>query len=262
MTLTLPLVCLRDLAVLPAVSVQLSAGRAVTKNAAKAVGVGGRIVCAFQRQGAQTDPSFDDLHPIAMSAVVEIIQPLADAVWKVVIRGEHRVRLQRMDRRADELTAHVEPIVEPAFDPSSRAAMSEFRSVCQSTWARSARLGTALVDLGKRPEPRPPSVDLDAVDSAEQMYRACQFLPFAAKLAVLQELDRPVQLRTATEAMRASAPSDSEVVDLWLSDRRALLGKLSQQANALRQVLDDEQQRSLLGRAESLLGQVIEDWGE
>ena len=106
----LPVMPVRDLVLLPDMTVPLFAGRPKTLRAIERAMVGDRrLFVVAQRRGADDDPSRDDLHEIGVIAQILQTLPLPGGSMKVVVQAERRARLVSL--AADELLqAQIEPI--------------------------------------------------------------------------------------------------------------------------------------------------------
>jgi ATP-dependent Lon protease len=121
----LPVLPVRDLVLLPDMTVPLFAGRPKTLRAIERAMVGDRrLFIVAQRRGTDEDPSQDDLYEIGVIAQILQTLPLPKGSMKVVVQAERRARLQRLED-GELLSAEIEPVETPASDESSQALAKE-----------------------------------------------------------------------------------------------------------------------------------------
>jgi ATP-dependent Lon protease len=121
----LPVIPVRDLVLLPDMTVPLFAGRPKTLRAIERAMVGDRrLFIVAQRRGSDDDPSKDDLYEIGVVAQILQTLPLPDGSMKVVVQAERRARLLDLED-SQLLRAEVELVETPRPDESSQALAKE-----------------------------------------------------------------------------------------------------------------------------------------
>jgi ATP-dependent Lon protease len=118
---TLPVIPMRDLVVFPEMAIPLFAGRAKTLRAIeRAMTADRRLFLVTQRRSRDDEPAAADLFDVGV--IVQVLQTyrLPDGSMKVMVVGERRARLVRLDS-GELLQAEIEPIEAPAPDEASEA---------------------------------------------------------------------------------------------------------------------------------------------
>lgn len=112
MTLSLPLLPLRDIVVFPGMVVPLFVGRDKSVVALeKAMAADKEIFLVTQLDPAEDDPDYDDLYTVGVSATVMQLLKLPDGTVRVLVEGKRRANLLRLHQRtADYVEAEVEPV--------------------------------------------------------------------------------------------------------------------------------------------------------
>jgi ATP-dependent Lon protease len=126
MTISLPLLPLRDIVVFPGMVVPLFVGRDKSVVALeKAMAAEKEIFLITQLDPAEDDPDFDDLYTVGVSATVMQLLKLPDGTVRVLVEGKQRANLLRLHQRtADYVEAEVEVIaVGTAEGPEATALM-------------------------------------------------------------------------------------------------------------------------------------------
>ena len=108
MTLSYPLLPLRDIVVFPGMVVPLFVGRAKSVAALEAAMAGGKeIALAAQLDPACDDPERDDLYDLGVVAQVLQMLKLPDGTVRVMVEGRARVRLEALATENDYVVARV-----------------------------------------------------------------------------------------------------------------------------------------------------------
>ena len=126
MTLSLPLLPLRDIVVFPGMVVPLFVGRDKSVVALeKAMESDKEIFLVTQLDPAEDDPDFDDLYTVGVSATVMQLLKLPDGTVRVLVEGKQRANLLRVHQRtADYAEAEVELVDASAVEgPEATALM-------------------------------------------------------------------------------------------------------------------------------------------
>ena len=117
----LPVIPMKDLVLLPEMTVPLFAGRPKTLHAIERAMVGDRLLFVVaQRRGADENPTREDLYEIGVIAQVLQTLPLPDGSMKVVVQAERRARLLDLED-GELLKARIEPIETPRPDEAGQA---------------------------------------------------------------------------------------------------------------------------------------------
>jgi ATP-dependent Lon protease len=126
MTISLPLLPLRDIVVFPGMVVPLFVGRDKSVVALeKAMAADKEIFLVTQLDPAEDDPDFDDLYTVGVSATVMQLLKLPDGTVRVLVEGKQRANLLGLHQRtADYVEAEVEMIADGAAEgPEATALM-------------------------------------------------------------------------------------------------------------------------------------------
>ena len=106
---TLPVLPLRDIVVFPQMIVPLFVGRDKSVKALEAVMHGDKTVFLLsQKNPGDEDPGADDLYDIGTVATVLQLLKLPDGTVKVLVEGQSRAGLVRLDRHETYLSAAIE----------------------------------------------------------------------------------------------------------------------------------------------------------
>ncbi len=131
---TLPVLPLRDIVVFPDMVAPLFVGR---DKSVKALDIGeesdNQIMLVAQRDASVEDPSEKDLYEIGTIAKVLQLLKLPDGTVKVLVEGQSRARLEKLNDHETYLDAEISPIddaVEPdeSIQVLMRAVADEFES--------------------------------------------------------------------------------------------------------------------------------------
>ena len=105
---TLPILPLRDIVVFPDMVAPLFVGRDKSVRALEMVEEGeNEILLIAQRDASVEDPEADDLHPMGTVATILQLLKLPDGTVKVLVEGQSRARLERLNNRGDYLDADI-----------------------------------------------------------------------------------------------------------------------------------------------------------
>ena len=105
---TLPILPLRDIVVFPDMVAPLFVGRDKSVRALEMVDEGeNEILLIAQRDASVEDPEADDLHPMGTVATILQLLKLPDGTVKVLVEGQSRARLERLNNRGDYLDADI-----------------------------------------------------------------------------------------------------------------------------------------------------------
>ncbi len=122
--LTLPVLPLRDIVVFPQMIVPLFVGRDKSVKALEAVMHGDKTVFLLsQKNPADEDPGADDLYDIGTVATVLQLLKLPDGTVKVLVEGQSRARLSKLDPRDDYLSASIEAVEDVLGDATQIEAL-------------------------------------------------------------------------------------------------------------------------------------------
>ena len=132
----LPLLPLRDVVVFPHMVIPLFVGRPKSIKALEsAMEAERRIMLVAQKAAAKDEPSVEDMFEVGCVATILQLLKLPDGTVKVLVEGQQRARVNRIDEGEQHFTANltpVEPVVVIGGDKSSetealrRAVMQQF----------------------------------------------------------------------------------------------------------------------------------------
>ncbi len=191
MTLSMPLLPLRDIVVFPGMVVPLFVGRDKSVVALeKAMAADKEIFLVTQLDPAEDDPGYDDLYTVGVSATVMQLLKLPDGTVRVLVEGKQRANLLRLhERSADYVEAEIEMIGnDPVDGPEATALM---RSIVEQFESYSK--------LNKK-IPAETAVQLAEIDDAAQLADAVSAninLKVSDKQALLVETDPLKRLEMA-----------------------------------------------------------------
>ena len=132
----LPLLPLRDVVVFPHMVIPLFVGRPKSIKALEsAMEAERRIMLVAQKAAAKDEPSVEDMFEVGCVATILQLLKLPDGTVKVLVEGQQRAKVNKIDEGDQHFTANltpVEPVVFAAGDKSSeiealrRAVMQQF----------------------------------------------------------------------------------------------------------------------------------------
>ena len=191
MTLSMPLLPLRDIVVFPGMVVPLFVGRDKSVVALeKAMAADKEIFLVTQLDPAEDDPGYDDLYTVGVSATVMQLLKLPDGTVRVPVEGKQRANLLRLhERSADYVEAEIEMIGnDPVDGPEATALM---RSIVEQ-FENYSKLNKKI--------PAETAVQLAEIDDAAQLADAVSAninLKVSDKQALLVETDPLKRLEMA-----------------------------------------------------------------
>ncbi|MFM2256694.1 MAG: hypothetical protein RIQ28_541, partial [Pseudomonadota bacterium] len=191
MTLSMPLLPLRDIVVFPGMVVPLFVGRDKSVVALeKAMAADKEIFLVTQLDPAEDDPGYDDLYTVGVSATVMQLLKLPDGTVRVLVEGKQRANLLRLhERSADYVEAEIEMIGnDPVDGPEATALM---RSIVEQ-FENYSKLNKKI--------PAETAVQLAEIDDAAQLADAVSAninLKVSDKQALLVETDPLKRLEMA-----------------------------------------------------------------
>jgi ATP-dependent Lon protease len=114
--LELPLLPLRDVVVFPHMVIPLFVGRPKSIKALElAMESERRIMLVAQKTAAKDEPSVDDMFEVGCVATILQLLKLPDGTVKVLVEGQQRARVNKIEEGEQHFTANVSP-VEPVVD--------------------------------------------------------------------------------------------------------------------------------------------------
>lgn len=191
MTLSMPLLPLRDIVVFPGMVVPLFVGRDKSVVALeKAMAADKEIFLVTQLDPAEDDPGYDDLYTVGVSATVMQLLKLPDGTVRVLVEGKQRANLLRLhERSADYVEAEIDMIGNDLVDgPEATALM---RSIVEQ-FENYSKLNKKI--------PAETAVQLAEIDDAAQLADAVSAninLKVSDKQALLVEADPLKRLEMA-----------------------------------------------------------------
>lgn len=165
MTLTLPILPLRDIVVFPKRIVPLFVGREKSVAALEAaMGQDKQIFLVAQLDPSEDDPDRDALYDLGVIATAMQLLKLPDGTVRVLVEGVRRARLVGLSSEDGHLTAEIEEVdEEPAEGPEAQALMrsvlEQFDNYAKLNKRLPAETGVQLAEIEE------PSVLADAVAS-------------------------------------------------------------------------------------------------
>ena len=130
----LPVLPLRDIVVFPQMIVPLFVGREKSVKALEAVMLGAKTIFLLsQKNPADEDPGAGDLYDVGTVATVLQLLKLPDGTVKVLVEGQERARVVRLEGGGDYLRAETEAMADVITDPQMveglvRTAAKQFES--------------------------------------------------------------------------------------------------------------------------------------
>jgi ATP-dependent Lon protease len=146
---TLPLLPLRDGALLPGAVATIPVGRPQSVALIQSLQPGDTLIVAVQRDPAVVEPGVDDLYPVAVAARMQKAQRMPRG-FQVTLEGLARVELKSIDQRLPFVVATVVGLPETSQQPAKaaelhealRAELKELEGNVQGNFARA--LGSIL----------------------------------------------------------------------------------------------------------------------
>ena len=154
--LTRPVLPLRDIVVFPQMIVPLFVGRDKSVKALEAVMQSDKsIFLLSQKNPADEDPALDALYDVGTMATVLQLLKLPDGTVKVLVEGQQRAKLQKLDDSGDYLVADVMQVTDeepdgPEGEALMRSAQKQFESYVKSAKRTSPELA---LQIGQIEEP-------------------------------------------------------------------------------------------------------------
>jgi ATP-dependent Lon protease len=190
MTLSFPVLPLRDIVVFPQMIVPLFVGRDKSVAALEsAMAADKNIFLLSQLDPAEDDPDRDALYDIGVVATVLQLLKLPDGTVRVLVEGQHRASLASLTEEGGHLVADVEPI--EIEDPEGnevqalmRSAVEQFQNYSKLNKKLPAETATQLGEIEE------PSKLADAISANIN-------IKVADKQALLSELDPVRRLEMA-----------------------------------------------------------------
>ena len=107
----LPLLPLRDVVVFPHMVIPLFVGRPKSIKALElAMGSERRIMLVAQKTAAKDEPSVDDMFEVGCVATILQLLKLPDGTVKVLVEGQQRARVNKIEEGEQHFTANVSPV--------------------------------------------------------------------------------------------------------------------------------------------------------
>jgi ATP-dependent Lon protease len=140
---TLPLLPLRDGVLLPGTVATIPVGRPASVALVNAVAVGGIVAVGVQLDAAVGDPSFEDLHPVAVLARIAKVQRMPRG-YQVTLEGLSRLRLASIASREPYLQVEAVTLVDVAanvdraieLQGALKAELTEVKTAATGAFAR------------------------------------------------------------------------------------------------------------------------------
>jgi len=154
--LTRPVLPLRDIVVFPQMIVPLFVGRDKSVKALEAVMQTDKsIFLLSQKNPADEDPALDALYDVGTMATVLQLLKLPDGTVKVLVEGQQRAKLQKLDDSGDYLVADVVQVTDeepdgPEGEALMRSAQKQFESYVKSAKRTSPEVA---LQIGQIEEP-------------------------------------------------------------------------------------------------------------
>jgi len=154
--LTRPVLPLRDIVVFPQMIVPLFVGRDKSVKALEAVMQTDKsIFLLSQKNPADEDPALDALYDVGTMATVLQLLKLPDGTVKVLVEGQQRARLRKLDDSGDYLVADVIQVSDeepdgPEGEALMRSAQKQFESYVKSAKRTSPEVA---LQIGQIEEP-------------------------------------------------------------------------------------------------------------
>ena len=149
----LPLLPLRDVVVYPHMVIPLFVGRDKSIQALDlAMEQNKKILLVAQKNAQVDDPAVVDLFQVGTLASILQLLKLPDGTVKVLVEGESRVTINRLDESTDYVMAEVQEIVEPEVgeresEVLTRSLMSQFEQYVQLSKKVPSEVLTSLTGI-------------------------------------------------------------------------------------------------------------------
>jgi ATP-dependent Lon protease len=128
----LPLLPLRDVVVFPHMVIPLFVGRPKSIKALEAAMEGERrIMLVAQKAAAKDEPSVSDMFEVGCVSTILQMLKLPDGTVKVLVEGQQRARVNRIDDGEAHFTANVTPVEAAAGEQKSSEIEALRRAVMQ-----------------------------------------------------------------------------------------------------------------------------------
>src|SRR6187402_1863484 len=128
----LPLLPLRDVVVFPHMVIPLFVGRPKSIKALEtAMEAERRIMLVAQKAAAKDEPSVSDMFEVGCVSTILQMLKLPDGTVKVLVEGQQRARVNRIDDGENHFTANVTPVDAAAQEPKSSEIEALRRAVMQ-----------------------------------------------------------------------------------------------------------------------------------
>ena len=122
----LPLLPLRDVVVFPHMVIPLFVGRPKSIKALElAMESERRIMLVAQKTAAKDEPSVDDMFEVGCVATILQLLKLPDGTVKVLVEGQHRARVNKIEEGEQHFTANVSPVEPVAIAAGSKGSEIE-----------------------------------------------------------------------------------------------------------------------------------------
>jgi ATP-dependent Lon protease len=124
--LDLPLLPLRDVVVFPHMVIPLFVGRPKSIKALElAMESERRIMLVAQKTAAKDEPSVDDMFEVGCVATILQLLKLPDGTVKVLVEGQQRARVNKIEEGEQHFTANVSPVEPAAADAGNNGSEIE-----------------------------------------------------------------------------------------------------------------------------------------
>src|SRR5512146_727031 len=130
--ITLPLLPLRDVVVFPHMVIPLFVGRPKSIKALEAaMEAERRIMLVAQKAAAKDEPSVSDMFEVGCVSTILQMLKLPDGTVKVLVEGQQRARVNRIDEDEQHFVANVSPVEQVETDAKSSEIEALRRAVMQ-----------------------------------------------------------------------------------------------------------------------------------
>ena len=153
MTLSLPVLPLRDIVVFPSMIVPLFVGRDKSVAALEAaMGTDKEIFLVAQIDPAEDDPARADLYELGVTATVLQLLKLPDGTVRVLVEGKQRARIDTMEEADGYLRAHVALVGDGAGEGAEvealmRSVVSQFETYAKQNRKMPAETVVQLAEI-------------------------------------------------------------------------------------------------------------------